>query len=99
MAILITGGAGYIGSVTVELLASQNEQIVVLDNLGRGYRSAVGHLTHPHGYSTSTPSDSGGSLGSIAHDGLGSLARNPFGEISNCTFQTFAQLNGWLPPQ
>lgn len=41
MAILVTGGAGYIGSVTVELLASQGEQLVVLDNLSRGHREAV----------------------------------------------------------
>jgi UDP-glucose 4-epimerase len=41
MAILITGGAGYIGSVTVELLRERGEQVVVLDNLSRGHRAAV----------------------------------------------------------
>jgi UDP-glucose 4-epimerase len=41
MAILITGGAGYIGSVTTELLRSRGEQVVVLDNLSRGHRDAV----------------------------------------------------------
>ena len=41
MAILVTGGAGYIGSVTVELLAAQGEQLVVLDNLSRGHRASV----------------------------------------------------------
>ncbi len=41
MAILVTGGAGYIGSVTVELLREQGEQVVVLDNLFRGHREAV----------------------------------------------------------
>jgi len=41
MAILITGGAGYIGSVTVELLAAQNQTVVVLDNLSRGHRAAI----------------------------------------------------------
>ena len=41
MAILVTGGAGYIGSVTVELLRAQGEQVVVLDNLSRGHRRAV----------------------------------------------------------
>jgi UDP-glucose 4-epimerase len=39
--ILITGGAGYIGSVTVELLRARGEQVVVLDNLSRGHRAAV----------------------------------------------------------
>ena len=41
MAILITGGAGYIGSVTVDLLRERGEQVVVLDNLTRGHRAAV----------------------------------------------------------
>ena len=42
MAILVTGGAGYIGSVTTELLRARGEQVVVLDNLSRGHRVAVG---------------------------------------------------------
>jgi UDP-glucose 4-epimerase len=41
MAILLTGGAGYIGSVTAELLVAQHEQFVVLDNLKRGHRGSV----------------------------------------------------------
>jgi UDP-glucose 4-epimerase len=38
---LVTGGAGYIGSHVVQQLAQAGEQIVVLDNLGRGFRQAV----------------------------------------------------------
>jgi len=45
MAILVTGGAGYIGSVTVELLKQSGESVVVLDNLSRGHRAAVGEDT------------------------------------------------------
>lgn len=41
MAILVTGGAGYIGSATVEALRAQGESVVVLDNLFRGHRKAV----------------------------------------------------------
>jgi UDP-glucose 4-epimerase len=41
VAILVTGGAGYIGSVTVEHLLSRGESVVVLDNLSRGHRQAV----------------------------------------------------------
>ena len=41
MAILVTGGAGYIGSVVAELLLAHGEQVVVLDNLSRGHREAV----------------------------------------------------------
>jgi UDP-glucose 4-epimerase len=41
MAILVAGGAGYIGSVTVELLRAAGERVVVLDNLLRGHRPAL----------------------------------------------------------
>jgi UDP-glucose 4-epimerase len=41
MAILVTGGAGYIGSVTVELLRAKGERVVVLDDLARGHHDAV----------------------------------------------------------
>ena len=37
----ITGGAGYIGSVTTELLRARGEQVVVLDHVSRGFRDAV----------------------------------------------------------
>lgn len=40
-AILVTGGAGYIGSHTVRLLAESGEKIVVLDSLELGHRDAV----------------------------------------------------------
>jgi len=39
--ILLTGGAGYIGSHVLRQLAESGEQVVVLDNLGRGFRQAV----------------------------------------------------------
>ena len=41
MTILVTGGAGYIGSATVERLRAQGERVVVLDDLFRGHRGAI----------------------------------------------------------
>jgi len=41
MAVLVTGGAGYIGSVVVEDLQTRGENVVVLDNLIYGHRQAV----------------------------------------------------------
>jgi UDP-glucose 4-epimerase len=41
MAILVTGGTGYIGSVTIERLLARGEQVVVLDDLARGHRAAL----------------------------------------------------------
>jgi len=45
MSILVTGGAGYIGSHVVRQLGERGERVVVLDNLATGYRSAVLHGT------------------------------------------------------
>lgn len=41
MGVLVTGGAGYIGSVAVEDLKRRGEEVVVLDNLVYGHREAV----------------------------------------------------------
>jgi UDP-glucose 4-epimerase len=41
MNVLVTGGAGYIGSVVVEQLLARSHQAVVYDNLSRGHRQAV----------------------------------------------------------
>jgi len=41
MKILVTGGAGYIGSVVVEELLREGDQVTVVDNLSQGHRAAV----------------------------------------------------------
>ncbi|MGO9753252.1 MAG: UDP-glucose 4-epimerase GalE [Solirubrobacteraceae bacterium] len=41
MKLLVTGGAGYIGSIVSRLLLAAGHEVVVLDNLERGHRSAV----------------------------------------------------------
>ena len=41
MKVLVTGGAGYIGSVTVERLIAAGYAVVVLDNLSQGHAAAV----------------------------------------------------------
>lgn len=41
MRVLVTGGAGYIGSVTVAALVERGHDVVVVDDLRSGHRSAV----------------------------------------------------------
>ncbi|CAA9558170.1 MAG: UDP-glucose 4-epimerase [uncultured Thermomicrobiales bacterium] len=41
MRVLVTGGAGYIGSVATAMLLERGYEVVVLDNLERGHRAAV----------------------------------------------------------
>ena len=44
MAVLVTGGAGYIGSHTVRELIRSGRDVVVYDSLGGGHRQAVGNV-------------------------------------------------------
>ncbi|MEI7027483.1 UDP-glucose 4-epimerase GalE [Paenibacillus sp. y28] len=41
MAVLVTGGAGYIGSHTVAELLAAGEQVIIVDTLGQGHREAL----------------------------------------------------------
>ena len=47
--ILVTGGAGYIGSHTVQQLRERGERVVVLDNLSTGFRQSLQGTTFVEG--------------------------------------------------
>jgi UDP-glucose 4-epimerase len=39
--VFVTGGAGYVGSICVEELLQQGDEVIVFDNLSEGHRSAI----------------------------------------------------------
>ena len=39
--ILVTGGAGYIGSHIIEILIKKNKKIFIIDNLSTGYKRLI----------------------------------------------------------
>ena len=51
MAILVTGGAGYIGSHTVLALLERNEQVIVIDNLSNSSRESLNRVAEITGRS------------------------------------------------
>jgi UDP-glucose 4-epimerase len=46
MKILVTGGAGYIGSICVEEMLNLGHEVVVFDNLTEGHRAAIDSRAH-----------------------------------------------------
>jgi len=49
MTVLVTGGAGYIGSHTVRALVAQGRDVVVLDSLELGHKDRVGNVPFVEG--------------------------------------------------
>lgn len=70
MKLLVTGGAGYIGSIVAKQLLQAGHEVVVFDNLERGHRLAVpanarlvvGDLLDRHGLTTALAEDFDGVL-------------------------------------
>lgn len=66
MRVLVTGGAGYIGSHTAKALAKAGHDPLVLDNLSTGHRKAIkwgvppGRGSCRHGFASSIPREGTG---------------------------------------
>ena len=78
MRILVTGGAGYVGSVSVERLLAAGHDVTVLDNLATGHRWAVPADARFRRGSFADPDDLAGAIGSggieaVLHCGAKSL--------------------------
>ena len=85
MNVLVTGGAGYIGSVVADELLTAGHRVVVLDDLSRGQRAAVprdaalvvGNLADRRTLDTTLQSHSG--TGGIPTDTLERRESSPSG--------------------
>ncbi|MFM9084667.1 MAG: NAD-dependent epimerase/dehydratase family protein, partial [Actinomycetota bacterium] len=55
MTVLVTGGAGYIGSITVRAIRASGRGVVVLDTLENGHRAAVGDAPFVQGDIADSP--------------------------------------------
>ena len=49
--VLITGGAGFLGSCMSDVLVSQEAEVICVDNLASGLKSNVDHLLHLDNFS------------------------------------------------
>ena len=50
MTSLVIGGAGYMGSHVAKILNSLNQNLVVVDNLYKGFQSSIGENNFVEGY-------------------------------------------------
>ena len=92
MKILVTGGAGYIGSVATELLIRDGHQVIVFDNLQQGHRAAIepgagfiqGDLSDYRAISTTIQGFSPDAVMHFAANSLvGESMRDPFAYLSD----------------
>ncbi len=82
--ILVTGGAGYVGSVSVEAFLAAGHEVVVLDDLTTGHRAAVpagatlhvGHVRRQDGRRPASSRPSGSRRSSTARRGRWSASRS-----------------------
>ncbi|MCL2418027.1 MAG: UDP-glucose 4-epimerase GalE [Conexibacteraceae bacterium] len=70
MRLLVTGGAGYIGSIVARLLLENGHEVVVFDNLERGHREAVPAAARLVVGDLRNPEDSRQALGAGDFDGV-----------------------------
>ncbi len=101
MDILVSGGAGYIGSFIVSLLRSRGDRVTVLDNLSTGHRRAVGSAALVEGDIVNPEAvDRALSMGSIqavihmaASSLVGESMRDPASYYENNIVKSVAFLN------
>jgi UDP-glucose 4-epimerase len=70
MNILVTGGAGYIGSVTTEMLLDRGHKVCVFDSLERGHRAAIDDRARFVQGDLRNPDDITNAMGSIKPDAV-----------------------------
>jgi len=99
--VLVTGGAGYIGSFIVSALRSRGDRVIVLDDLSRGHREAIGDAELVEG-DIVNPADvdralSAGRVSAVVHMAawalVGESMRDPARYYENNLVKSIAFLN------
>lgn len=101
MDVLVTGGAGYIGSFIVSALRSRGDRVIVLDDLSRGHREAVpdadlvvGDIARPADVDRAL---SAGRVSAVVHMAakalVGESMQDPAGYYENNLVKSIAFLN------
>ncbi|HEY2800743.1 MAG TPA: UDP-glucose 4-epimerase GalE [Chthoniobacterales bacterium] len=76
MTIFVVGGAGYIGSICVELLLNEGHDVIVFDNLSEGHRAAVDERAAFVGGDLSRREEITGALSETKPEGVMHFAAN-----------------------
>jgi UDP-glucose 4-epimerase len=99
--VLVTGGAGYIGSFIVQLLRSRGDRVIVLDDLREGHRRAVagaelvvGDIVDPHAVDQALAlGDVRAAIHMAASALVGESMRDPAAYYENNVVKSLAFLN------
>ena len=93
--VLVTGGAGFLGSWMCEVLIAQNARVICLDNLASGQEQNIGHLKKNENFSFLRDVKPGYGNEIQLTDALRRF-HEPLGLVTNCRRYDIGDKLGWM---